>query len=179
MAAHRPELEESGLIWERFQRFQDCNKAAFQDATIKATVLPIIAGKSNTTTANDLIFGNLENLTDGSLTKPVSSCCDGFLPVQIDLQIREDLGRYIVPSKKPIILCLPNFFLEGVEQNWDVAKRWGCHCGTLGAHGVYKLHSLLTQSQRWTTRHTQLWQLFTKKAVTSCLQFILLWWSGG
>ena len=151
LAAQRPELEESGLTEERFQRFQDCNKAAFHDTTIRTTVLPIVTGESNTiaantttantTTANDLSFCNLEHLTDGSLAKPVSSFCDGLLPAQIDLQIREDLGRYIVPSKKPMVLCLPNFFLEGVEKDWDVAKRRGCYCGTLAARGVYKLRS--------------------------------------
>ena len=146
LAAHRPELEESSLTEERFQRFQACNKAAYHDATIRTTVLPIVTGESNTiaantTTANDLLFCNLKNLTDGSLTKPVSTFCDGLLPAQIDLQIREDLGCYIVPSKNPIVLCLPNFFLEGVEKEWDVAKRRGCYCGTLGARGVYKLRS--------------------------------------
>ena len=143
MAAHRSELEESGLTEEKFKRFQDYNQGALKDPTIMSTVLPIITGTANTTTANDLSFVDLENLTDGTLTKPVSSCCDGLLPVEIDLQIRQDLGPFITPSKKSIAPCLPNFFLEGVAKDWDVAKRRGCYCGTLGARGVYKLRSFI------------------------------------
>ena len=62
---------------------------------------------------------------------------------EIDLQIRKDLGQYIVPSTKTIAPCLPNFFIEGVGKDWDVAKRRGCYCGTLGARGVYKLRSFI------------------------------------
>ena len=141
MAAHRSELEESGLTEEKFQRFLNRNQDALKDPTIMSTVLPIITGEADTTTANDLSFIDLENLTDGTLTKPVSSCCDGLLPVELDLQIRKDLGPYITPSKKSIAPCLPNFFLEGVAKDWQVAKRRGCYCGALGARGVYKLRS--------------------------------------
>ena len=87
LAAHRSKLEESGLTKERFKRFQDLNKIAIEDATMMSTVMPLITGKPDTTTANSLSFSELEDLTDGSLTKPVASCCDGLLPGQIDLRI--------------------------------------------------------------------------------------------
>ena len=143
LAAHMSKLEESDITEEKFERFQDRNEGALKDPTIMSTVLPIITGEANTTTANGLSFNDLEHLTDGSLTKSVSSCCDGLLSVEIDLQIRQDLGRYIVPSKKTITPCLPNFFLEGVSHDWKVAKRLGCYCGTLGARGIYKLRSYM------------------------------------
>ena len=141
MAAHRSELEESGLTNEKFQRFRDRNRDASEDSTVMSTVVPMITGDANTTTANNLSMSNLADLTDVSLTKPVPSCCEGLLPLEIDFQIRQDLGRYIIPTKKPIALCLPNFFLEGLATDWRVAKRRGCYCGTLGARGVYKLRS--------------------------------------
>ena len=99
LAKRRSELEESGLTKEKFKRFQDRNKVAFKDATMMSTVLPMITGEADTTTANGLSFSDLEDLTDGSLTKPVASCCDGLLPDEIDLQIRKDLGQYIVPKR--------------------------------------------------------------------------------
>ena len=88
LAAHRSKLEESDITEEKFERFLDRNGGALENPTIMSTVLPIITGEANTTTANGLSFNDLAHLTDGSLTKPVSSCCDGLLPVQIDLQIR-------------------------------------------------------------------------------------------
>ena len=141
LAAKRPESEESRLTTERFKRLQDQTRIALSDATMMSTVLPIITGVADTTTANNLLFGNLENLTDKSLTKPVASCCDGLLLDRIDPQIRKDLGHYIIPSTKPIILCLPNFFMEVVSREWKVAKRQGFHCGALGARGVCQLRS--------------------------------------
>lgn len=85
LAACRSKLEESGLTEEKFKRFQDCNKVATQDATMMSTVLPMITGEANITTANSISFFDLEDLTDGTITKPVASCCDGLLPDQIDL----------------------------------------------------------------------------------------------
>ena len=143
LTAHRSKLEESGLTKEKFKRFRDLNKVAIGDATMMSTVLPMITGESDTTTANSLSFSELEDLTDGSLTKPVASCCDGFLPDQIDLRIRKDLGRYILPSNKTLAPFLPNFFIEGEGKDWEVAKRRGCYCGTLGARGIYKLRSFI------------------------------------
>ena len=81
MAADRSELEESGLTEEKFRRFLDRNQGALKDPIIMSTVLPIITGEADTTTANDLSFFDLENLTDGTLTKPVSSCCPLWLPI--------------------------------------------------------------------------------------------------
>ena len=143
LSVRRSKLEESGLTYEKFKRFQARNEVANLDDTIMSTVLPMLTGEANTTTANNLTFLNLEDLTDGTITKPVASCCDGLHPDQIDLQIRNDLGRYIVPSAKTIAPCLPNFFIEGVVKDWDVAKRLGCYCGALGARGVYELRSFV------------------------------------
>lgn len=145
LASHRSQLEESGFTAEKFLRFKTRNLNASTNATVMSTVLPIITGDANAntyaTTANDLSFHNLEDLTDGSLAKALSSCCDGLLPVAINPQIRKDLGKYIVPSVKTVGPCLPNFFLEGKCVDWQTAKRQACYCGALGARGVYKLRS--------------------------------------
>lgn len=142
LAAKRPEPEESDLTTEKFERFQQCNNVALQEDTIMSTVLPIISGAAGTITANNLLFGDLEHLTDGGLTKSVASCCDGLLLSHIGLQIRKDLGRYIIPSINTPAICLPNFFMEGASvRNWKVAKRQGIHCGALAARGVSQLRS--------------------------------------
>lgn len=99
----------------------------------------MITSIANITTANDLSLGDLKNLTDWSFAKPVSSYYDGLFLVDIDFQIRQVLWRYIVASKKPIVPCLPNFFLEVASTNLYFAKPRSRYSGTLGARGVYKL----------------------------------------
>lgn len=141
MALPRSPLEESGFTNDVFDQFRSSNDNAIQDATIMSTVLSFITGNANANTVNNLSFGNLKSLTDGSLTKAASSCCDGLRLVEIDLQIRKDLGHYIVPSNNSIMPCLPNFFIEGKGHDLSVAKRRSCYCGTLGARGVYMLRS--------------------------------------
>lgn len=144
MAAQRPGLEESGLTMEKFQQFKSYNRTASKDDTIMSTMLLIITGNADAIdvmTVNSLSFGDLEDLTDDSLMEPVSSCCDGLHPLEIDAQIRQDLAHYIVPSRNIIAQCLPNFFIEGKIKIGPIARRQGCYCGTLGARGVYKLRS--------------------------------------
>lgn len=145
MVSLRPESEELGLTQEKFDWFEDCNAKATSDPTMMSTVLPIISGYANVTTdaiiVNGLSLDKLEALTDGSLVKAVSSCCDGLLPIELDPQIRKDLGHHIMPSSKTIGPCLPNFFVEGKVDNWLLAKRQGCYCGTLAVRGVHQLRS--------------------------------------
>lgn len=75
-----------------------------------STVLPIITGNDNANTVNGLLFDNLQSLTDGLLTQAMPISSDALLPVEIDPQIRKDLGHYIMPSINIITPCLPNFF---------------------------------------------------------------------
>lgn len=42
------------------------------------------------------------------LPKPRQAVAKDLLPAEIDSQIRNDLGPYIVPSTITIALCLPN-----------------------------------------------------------------------
>lgn len=145
MVSLTPESEELGLTQEKFDRFEDCSAKATSDPTMMSTVLPIISGYANVTTnaitVNGLLLDKLEALTDGSLVKAVSSCCDGLLSMELDPQIRKDLGPHIMPSSKTIGPCLPNFVVEGKVDNWLLAKRQGCYCGTLAARGVHQLRS--------------------------------------
>ena len=82
---------------------------------------PIIAGTSDIPSQENLLFGNLKHLTDGSITKAKPDCYDGSRPADLNKQIREELGPYIVPSTNTTAPCLPNFFTEGKGPNGNTA----------------------------------------------------------
>ena len=82
-------------------------------------------------------------MTDGSITKAKLDCYDGSRPADLNKQIREELGPYIVPSTNTAAPCLPNFFTEGKGPNGNTAvcKRQALYNGALGARRMYKLRS--------------------------------------
>ena len=104
---------------------------------------PIIAGTSDIPSQENLLFGNLKHLTDGSITKAKPDCYDGSRPADLNKQIREELGPHIVPSTNTAAPCLPNFFTEGKGPNGSTAvcKRQALYDGALGARGVHELRS--------------------------------------
>ena len=63
-------------------------------------VFPIIAGTSDIPLQDNLLFGNLKHLIDSSITKAKLDYYDGSRPADLNKQIREDLGPYIVPSTR-------------------------------------------------------------------------------
>ena len=83
-----------------------------------STAFPIIAGSACIPTphSENLYFGNLKDLTDGSISKAKPDFYDGSRPIDLHKDIREDLGPYIVPSTDTAAACLPNFFTEGKAQ---------------------------------------------------------------
>jgi hypothetical protein len=111
------------------------------EKTIMRTAFPVIAGF--VPHAEDLPFGNLKDLTDGSLTKARPDFYDGSRPAELNKQVREELNNYIVPSTNKSAPCLPNFFAEGKGPTGSavVAKRQVLYDGAWGARGVHKLRS--------------------------------------
>jgi hypothetical protein len=77
------------------------------------TAFPIISGKAGIHNEGDLVFVNLEPLTDGTLVDAKPDYYDGAHPEQIDKQIREQLASVIIPSTLQHAPCLPNLFAEG------------------------------------------------------------------
>ena len=110
-----------------------------------STVYPLIAGSADIPHEENLLFGNLKDLTDGSIVKAKPDFYHGATPVEIDPRIREKLGTYIMPSKNTTAPCLPNFFLEAKGQTGSavVARRQACYDGALGARGIHQLRSYI------------------------------------
>ena len=143
----RPSLSPSRFTETAFETFQQTNEEALTENTVMSKAFPIIAGTSNIPSQENLLFGNLKHLTDGSITKAKPDCYDGSRPADLNKQIREELGPYIVPSTNTAAPCLPNFFTEakGPKGTTDVCKRQALYDGAVGARGIHELRSYVGQ----------------------------------
>lgn len=112
-------------------------------------VFPIIAGTADIASQENLRFGNLKDLTDGSLTKAQPNFYDGARLEELNKQIRQELGPYIVPSKNTAAPCLPNFFMEGKGPKGltNVGKLQALYNGALGARGIHEIQSYIDPEQ--------------------------------
>lgn len=143
LAMPRGSLSPSRFGREAFWNFKEKNEDALTENTVTSKVFPIIAGTTNIPSEQNLLFGNLKDLTDGSIAKAKPDFYDGTRPDELHKQIRADLGPYIVPSKKTTAPCLPNFFTEAKESDGSpaVCKLQALYDGALGARGVHELRS--------------------------------------
>ena len=114
----------------------------------------IIAGTADIPSQENLLFRNLKHLTDGSITKAKPDYYDGSRPADLNKQIREELGPYIVPSTNTAAPCLPNFFTEGKGPNGSTAvcKRQALYDGALGARGIHELRSYVDPETAYDNR---------------------------
>ena len=147
MAQPRPSLSPSHFSETVFETFQQTNEEALTENTVMSKVFPIIAGTADIPSQENLPFGNLKPLTDGSITKTKPDFYDGSRPADLHKHIREELGPYIVPSTNTAAPCLPNFFTEGKgpKGNAAVCKRQAVQSGAVGARGVHELRSYVGQ----------------------------------
>lgn len=143
LALPRASLSPSRFTREAFLDFKEKNQEALTEATVMSTVFPIIAGSANIPHSENLRFGNLKDLTDGSITKAQPDFYDGARPEDLNRQIREELGPYIVPSTNTAAPCLPNFFMEakGPNGGTPTCKNQALYDGAVGARGIHELRS--------------------------------------
>ena len=145
IAQPRPSLSPSRFSEKAFEAFQQVNEEALTESMVMSKVFPVIAGTADIPSQENLLFGNLKDLTDGSLTKAKPDIYDGSRPVELKKEVREELGPYIVPSTNTAAPCLPNFFTEGKGPDGSdaVCKRQALYDGVLGARGVHELRSYI------------------------------------
>ncbi|KAL8798120.1 MAG: hypothetical protein Q9182_006947 [Xanthomendoza sp. 2 TL-2023] len=131
-----------------FEAFRLANQGALTEAMVMRKPFPLILGNADIFSAEELPFGNLEPLTDGTLVDAKPGFYDGARPTQINRQIRTELGSYITPSTQDQAPALPNFFLEakGPDRSAAVAKRQACYDGALGARGIHELRSFRAET---------------------------------
>ena len=140
----RPSLSPSKFSESDFEEFgQKIDRARFEPKAM-AKVVPIIAGDSDDRHPSeaDVPFGHLEPV-DKDLVKPVPDIYYGAKPEQIDPRVRDELGKYIVPSNDTSLLAVPNYFVEGksAKGRGDVAMRQACYDLTVGARAMHQLQN--------------------------------------
>ena len=147
LAQPRPSLLPSRFSHEAFRKFEKKNMQALTEGTVMSTAFPIITGDADIPSQQNLLFGNLKDLTDGTITEAKPDFYDGSRPADLNKRIRKELGPYLVPSTNKSAPCLPNFFSEGKGPTGSapVAKRQACYDGALGARGVHELRSRINQ----------------------------------
>ncbi|KAK3178843.1 hypothetical protein OEA41_000980 [Lepraria neglecta] len=143
LAKPRASLSPSRFTREAFLDFTEKNEDALTEGKVMSKVFPIIAGTADIPSQENLPFGNLKDLTDGSITKAQPDFYDGSRPADLKKCIREELGQYIVPSTNTAAPCVPNFFTDGKGPNGNTAvcKRQALYDGALGARGIHELRS--------------------------------------
>ena len=143
LARPRPSLSPSRFSREEFRMFAKTNLQALNESTVMSKAFPIITGTSDIPSQQNLLFGNLKPLTDGSITKAKPDHYDGSHPADLNSQIRKDLEPFIVSSTNTAAPCLPNFITEGKGPNGTTAvcKRQALYDGALAARGVHELRS--------------------------------------
>ncbi|KAL2047531.1 hypothetical protein ABVK25_011460 [Lepraria finkii] len=98
LARPRASLSPSRFPREEFLKFKEKNREALNEAKVMNKVFPIIAGNSDIPSQENFYFGNLKDLTDGSITKAKPDFYDGSYPAELHKDIREELGLISVPS---------------------------------------------------------------------------------
>ncbi|KAI4258589.1 MAG: hypothetical protein L6R42_005000 [Xanthoria sp. 1 TBL-2021] len=143
LAQPRSSLSPSRFTREQFLDFKKKSREALTENKVMSKVFPIIAGTADIPSQENLRFTNLQDLTDGSITKAQPDFYDGARPEDLNKQIREELGPYIVPSTNTAAPCLPNFFTEGKgpDGSAPVCKLQAMYDGALGARGMHELRS--------------------------------------
>lgn len=143
MALPRVFLSPSRFTRENFLDFKQKNREALTENKVMSDAFSIIVGTADIPSQQNLRFINLQDLTDGSITKAQPDFYDGARPEKLDKPIREHLGPAIVPSTNTATPCLPNFFTEGKGPKGltDVCKNQAMYDGALGARGIHELRS--------------------------------------
>lgn len=134
-------LSPSQLSDGAFDSFREDNELAQRESDVMANVIPTITGRGDRRhfSTGDTPFNNLEKFADGELTDRFY----GAEPQDIDRRVRNDLGKYIVPSTDTRLSVAPNYFLEATPEGGrvDVARRQACHGGVVGARAMHSLQN--------------------------------------
>ncbi|MCJ1470785.1 hypothetical protein MMC07_009432 [Pseudocyphellaria aurata] len=149
LAMRRKSLSPSRFTNKAFEDFKRKALCAPNETAVMMGLFWIVAGSAEDSYRANILFDNLEDLIDDSLTKvsltkAQPAFYDGSLPRKVKVRVREELGPFIVPSTNTSLPCLPNFFVEcngPDEDDQDVARRQALYYGVLGARGMHKLRS--------------------------------------
>ncbi|KAL2176560.1 uncharacterized protein P884DRAFT_260578 [Thermothelomyces heterothallicus CBS 202.75] len=141
----RPSLSPSKFSDSAFEHFQDEHDHLCSKGDVIRRIIPVISGSANIHNSGEVLFNNLESITDGTTGDVKPDFYDGAHFGDIDAAVRNDLNSLIIPSKTNAARrpAAPNFFLEA-KAPWggaDVAKRQAGLDGAIGARAMHALQN--------------------------------------
>ncbi|KFA67344.1 hypothetical protein S40285_10134 [Stachybotrys chlorohalonatus IBT 40285] len=143
------EVEEATLNLSLFSGFSDATFKTFRDnaygagneAAVFAHLLPIII--PNNPHAYDILFNNLEHMTDGTIVRPKLHLYYGSPPERLAQPAIKHMSSYLIPSTVQDRPLAPNFFVEikGPKGVPGVTFRQAQHNGAVGARAMHMLQN--------------------------------------
>ncbi|KAI4131139.1 MAG: hypothetical protein LQ347_003092 [Umbilicaria vellea] len=139
----RPSLSPSRFPDDAFEGFQQKNEDVIDEGDVMRNVVPIMCGNAAIPSRQNLLFTRLDPIANNTTVDAKPDFYDGAHLEDIDKQVQQDLGSYIIPTGHTMAPAAPNFFLEVKRPSGgaDVAKRQACYDGALGARGMHQLQS--------------------------------------
>ena len=145
LARPRPSLSPSRFTDDDFRKFKRADTHAVKESQVVSKVIPIMEGRigDSKCTASEVLFTNLDHLTDGTIVPAKPDLYYGARPEQLDRQVRRDLDGSVVPSPQHDLPVAPNMFLEvkGPDGSAAVAKRQLAYDIAVGERGQQALWS--------------------------------------
>jgi hypothetical protein len=145
LAVSRASLSPSRFSEGAFEAFQESNNLAKDEEDVRVHIIPSITGPRQTAhpTAMNTLFGNLEPLTDGTLSSAKPDVYFGAQPEDLHRHIRDELAGHIIPSTMEDKPMAPNFFLEAKGPRGDgfVAALQARYDGAVGARAMHTLQN--------------------------------------
>ena len=124
LALPRASLSPSRFTREIYLDFKGKNQDALTEGTVMSTAFPIIAGSACIPIphSENLYFGNLKDLTDGSISKAKPDFYDGSRPIDLHKDIREDLGPYYRAINEYRRTVSTQFLYGGEGPKWKCGR---------------------------------------------------------
>ena len=145
LAQRRPSLSPSRFSDKRFREFKRKDAHAPKEKQVSESVISIIEGEIGDTKCRSggIPLTNLDALTDGTLKPGNPDIYYGARLEQLNRKVRDDIGRFIIPSTQDDLPIAPNFFVaaKGPDGSLAVASRQAYYDGALGARGMHHLQS--------------------------------------
>lgn len=147
LVRRRPSLDPSCFTNSDFRAFREADGRAKNEPEVMKNVFPLICGSTDILNKQNIIFTQLESMTKEVTVQAQPDFCDGARLETIKRRVREDLGKYVVPSAYKHYPAAPNLFSEakGPRGITDVANR---QIGYDGAHGARAMHKLQSYKQQ-------------------------------
>ncbi|KAK9442926.1 hypothetical protein VB005_03989 [Metarhizium brunneum] len=145
LAHERASLSPYQFSESDFEEFRRKNEDPALESEVITSVLPILCDNSSIHNKQNVLFTELEPMTNSGAIQPKPDFFDGARLGDLDQNIRNDEGilSAAIPTKHPNVPVVPNFFLEvqGPDGNASVAQRQACYDGAYGTRAIHALQN--------------------------------------